>query len=133
MEEFQMNDNLFLTHFEDASLHSFPHADHIRMAWLYLKRDGWGNGYAHIQNGLRHFATAHHQPDKYHETITHFWASLVQHCIEHQPDIDDFATFAETFPILFDKDAIKRHYSSDVLWDETARDEWVTPDLIPMP
>lgn len=128
-----MNDTQFLQQFESATLPSFPHTDHIRMAWLYLRRDGWDAGYAQIQSGLKHFARAKGQPDKYHETITRFWALLVQHCIQHQLDIDDFDMFIETYPILLDKTAMTRHYSDDVLWGTDARQSWVTPDLVPMP
>ena len=128
-----MNDTMFLKLFEDASLHSFPHADHIRMAWLYLRRDGWEDGYRQIQAGLKHFALSHGQADKYHETITRFWAQLVQHCIDHQPEIDNFETFSEAFPILFRADAMKQHYSDEVLRDVTARHSWVEPDKIPIP
>jgi hypothetical protein len=128
-----MNDTQFLQQFESATLSSFPHADHIRMAWLYLRRDGWDEGYTQIQAGLKHFATVLGVADKYHETITRFWALLIQHCIEDQPDIEDFTAFIKAYPILLDQTAMNRHYSDAVLWGTDARQMWVIPDLIPMP
>lgn len=128
-----MNDAQFLNVFEKGELNGFSHADHIRMAWLYLRRDGWEEGYANIQAGLKHFTLAHGVPEKYHETITRFWATLVHHAIEHQPDISDFTEFTETFPILLDKEAMLQHYSNEVLWSVSARQAWVEPDLVAMP
>ena len=128
-----MDDNTFMKQFEDGTLPSFRHPQHIRMAWLVLHEHGWEQGYSRIQSGIKHFAEVIGHSDKYHETMTRFWAGLVQHAIEDQPDIDNFATFQKTFPLLFDKDAIKQHYSYEVLWSDTARYQWVEPDLIPMP
>lgn len=128
-----MSDTQFLQAFEAATLKQFPHVDHIRMAWLYLHRDGWDTGYKQIQTGLKHFATSIGHAEKYHETITRFWAELVNHCIMQQPDFDDFDTFIAAYPILLDKTSITRHYSNDVLWSGNARETWVQPDLIPMP
>lgn len=128
-----MNDQEFLTQFELAKLSAFSHRDHIRIAWLYLQRDGWDVGYTHIQAGLKHFATSHNQPTKYHETITCFWSMLVHHAIQHQPEIDNFTVFEQRFPLLFDKSALKQHYSDDVLWSAAARQAWVAPDIVPMP
>jgi hypothetical protein len=123
----------FLAHFETGKLHPFAHEDHIRMAWLYLRRDGWQEGYRQIQAGLKNFAAAHGQPEKYHETITRFWAMLVNHAIEQQPDMDSFADFQQAFPFLFDKSIIKKHYSKAVFFDAVARQQWVEPDIVPMP
>lgn len=128
-----MNDQIFLQKFEDASLTSFSHADHIRMAWLYLRRDSWTKGYPQIQAGLKNFALSHGQADKYHETITCFWAKLVQHCIDNQAEIEEFAIFSETFPILFSAESMQQHYSKEVLSSATARNQWLEPDKIPMP
>ena len=128
-----MDNQLFLEEFENASLKEFSHTDHIRMAWLYLCRDGWDIGYPNIRAGLKHFAMTLGVSDKYHETLTGFWARLVLHCIDTQPEIDDFEEFKETFPMLFTSDAMKKYYSDDVLWSDTARTQWIAPDIEPMP
>jgi len=128
-----LNDQDFLHAFETATLSSFPHLDHVRMAWLYLRRDGWEAGYRRIQAGLKHFAQVAGEPDKYHETITCFWAKLVWHNIQQHPDCDALDDFLGMCPILLDRGAMSRHYSDDVLWSAEARQNWVAPDLIPMP
>jgi hypothetical protein len=128
-----MDAQTFLMYFEKGKLHPFPHHDHIYMAWLYLRRDGWDEGYQQIQAGLKHFAAVQGQPEKYHETITRFWALLVHHAIAAQPEINKFSVFRQKFPLLFEKFAIRKHYSDAILWSATARQTWVEPDLLPMP
>jgi hypothetical protein len=128
-----MNDQEFLAAFEQHTLSEFPHKSHIRMAWLYLRADGWEKGQERIQRGIQEFAAALGATHKYHQTITLFWARLVQHAIDTQPEIDDFDTFIAHFPILLDKKAISSHYSASVVQSEEARHHWAEPDLLPMP
>ena len=39
-----MNDMEFLTAFEHGTLHHFPYRAHLRMAWIYLRKEGWKRG-----------------------------------------------------------------------------------------
>lgn len=128
-----MNDAEFLTAFERATLHEFPHRDHIRMAWLYLRNATWEDGCARICSGLRRLTSAHGAPGKYHETMTRFWARIVRHAIEAVPDIRDFDAFIAQHPRLLDRRLIEQHYSPGLLNGEAARRTWVEPDLLPMP
>ena len=128
-----MNDTQFITHFEQAHLPQFTHRDHIHMAWIYLRVKGWDEGCRVIRNGLKHFALAHGQADKYHETITMFWAHLVEYHRLQSPDIDDFDTFVDSYPLLLDKTLLNRHYSHETLASLDARTDYIQPDLVPMP
>jgi hypothetical protein len=128
-----MDDIRKLAAFEAGTLHPFHHRDHIHIAWLYLRRDGWEAGYRQIRDGIQHFAVVNGHATLYHETITQFWARVILHAIEARPEIDDFDAFTEAFPFLLDKTSIKQHYSADVLRSDVARHEWQEPDLIPMP
>ena len=125
-----MNDQQFLSAFESATLHPFKHRDHIRVAWLYLRRDGWDAGCDHIRSGIQHFAQAHGATMLYHETITRFWARAVLNAIQLSPEIDDFAAFEQRHPQLFDKRYIEQFYSSEILFSQQAREQWVEPDLV---
>ncbi len=128
-----MNDQEFLRAFEAHTLSEFPHKSHIRMAWLYLRADGWEKGNIQIQNGIRDFAATLGASRKYHQTITMFWARLVQHAIEHQPDINDFDRFLEKYPLLLNGRVISFHYSATLIQSEEARNQWMEPDLLPLP
>jgi len=130
-----MNDSEFLAAFESLTLphDQFPHAAHIRMAWLYLRRDGWELGVQHIRQGIQRFAESHGAIRKYHETITLFWARAVHYAIAQSPEITDFSAFTAAYPHLLDTRIIQRHYSREHLWSDAARREWVEPDLQPLP
>lgn len=125
-----MNDTEYLQAFESGLLHPFHHRDHIHIAWLYLRRNGWERGYAQIQAGIRHFAAAHGAHNLYHETITRFWAFSVQNSLSA---VNDFAIFEAQNPQLFDKALISQFYSAEVLRSQKARSEWVAPDLKSLP
>jgi hypothetical protein len=103
------------------------------MAWLYLRRDGWEIGYHRISDGLCHFAESHGARQKYHETITRFWAYVVNYAIALAEDVDDFDAFSARYPHLFDGRIIFKHYSEAIIQSPTARLEWIEPDLLPLP
>ncbi len=126
-----MNDHEFLQAFEHTALTSFTHKDHIRMGWLYLRQSGDEAGIGKIRKGLQHLAIAHHMPDKYHETITLFWAKLVSYAIGQSSTINDFEMFIEQHAHLLDKSLLMRHYSPATL--AMGRSAWMEPDLLPMP
>ncbi|MBZ0289726.1 MAG: hypothetical protein K8I30_19035 [Anaerolineae bacterium] len=130
-----MDDQEFLRAFESGALppDAFPHRAHIRMAWLYLRRDGWDGGYENIRAGIRHCASAHGATRKYHETITRFWALLVFHAISLDSSITDFDAFLEQYPHLLNTQIITRHYSRDLLGSAAARSGRVEPDIEPLP
>ena len=130
-----MNDTEFLTAFENGDYHllqGFPHAAHIRLAWLYLRDCGWDEGTRKIREGIQRLAIAHGAPHKYHETITLFWAHVINAHIADDPDIAEFTQFAERYPRLMDSKLINLHYTPETLWSDDARREWVEPDLRPL-
>jgi hypothetical protein len=124
---------MFLRNFEAHTLHAFKLRDHIRMAWLYLRQDGWEQGSAQIRTGIQQFALAHHATSLYHETITRFWAYMVQNALEQNPAASEFSDFEVRHPHLFDKTLIAQFYSSDLLYSPAARQAWVEPDIQPLP
>lgn len=128
-----MDDQQFLQAFEAAHLQPFQHRDHIRMAWLYLRREGWAGGYPRIQAGLKYFAGAQGAATMYHETITRFWSYLVHYAIQQTPELETFDDFAAAYPHLFDKISIEKHYSRETLFSPQARAMFVEPDVKALP
>ena len=128
-----MTDQEFLHAFEATNLTEFAHRDHIRMAWLYLRNYGTKSGVVKIREGIQAFARSMGATQKYHETITVFWAQVVALAISSAPDISDFPTFLAMYPHLLDKTLLQRHFSSTILRSEIARHTWVEPDLILLP
>jgi hypothetical protein len=128
-----MTDEEFLKAFEDCTLEEFHHKDHIRMAWIYLRKFGYEIGSAKVKEGIKKFAAAKNATTLYHETITQFWIYLVQHVITSNPQTGTFEQFFFIFPPLRDAKSIFLHYSKDFLMTEVARKNWRNPDLLRMP
>jgi hypothetical protein len=112
-----MDDAAFLSAFEAGMLPNseFHHRDHIRLTWLYLRRDGPDDGARAVSEGIRRFATAHGAAERFHLTLTNFWVRLVQHVAEVLPGIDQFDALLAAFPLLADKTTVYRHYSRETL------------------
>src|ERR1700730_15801778 len=107
-----LGDEDFLRAFETGAIANtaFHHQDHVRLAWLYLRRDGPEAGAREVIDGIRHFASAHGAADRFHETLTRFWVHLVQHLIEAFPSLDRFDTLLSMHPRLAEKTLVYRHY-----------------------
>jgi hypothetical protein len=111
----------------------FGHRDHLRLAWLALRRKGSAEAALPIvEHAIQGFARAHGAERKYHRTLTEFWVRLVEHARSARPELD-FDAFLAAFPLLLDPRLAERHWSADELWSEEARGSWVEPDLVPLP
>jgi hypothetical protein len=130
-----MTDHEFLQAFAHATLgnHEFRHRDHLRLAWVQVRRLGREQAADAVVAGIQHFAEAHGAPGKYHDTMTRFWIRIVAHCMAAHPEIDDFDRFLEAFPLLLDKGLPFRHWSRETMLGPAARAAWVEPDLLPLP
>jgi hypothetical protein len=129
-----VTDAAFVDAFEGGRLRpsEFHHRDHVRLAWILVRRDGLERGGDRVAHGIRAFAARHGVADRYHETITRFWIRLVGHAVAVAPDAA-FEDLVERFPILLDASAITRHWSRDALQRPEARAHWLEPDLAPLP
>ena len=126
-----MTDEAFLAHFEAASLHSFDHRDHLRVAFAYSRRGGIDHAIARAREGLRRFAAAHGEGARYHDTLTTAWARVVGH---HAVACEgDFDAFLAAHPHLLRRDLLLAHYSRERLFSDAARAAFVEPDLLALP
>lgn len=108
----------------------FDHREHVRAAWLYLRRDGPEAAIAAVAKGLKTLSAAHGAPGRYHETLTRAWVELVAAAARHDPE-PVFDRFVERHPELLERDLPLRHYSRELLASDAARAAWVEPDLQP--
>jgi hypothetical protein len=131
----RMDDDAFLRAFETGTLPNaaFHHRDHLRLAWLYLRRDGPELGAEHIVDGIRHFAASHAAADRFHLTLTRFWIRLVQHLMEAFPSIERFEDLLAAFPPAADKAIVYRHYSPAQLSSPTLVRSGSRPISCPCP
>jgi hypothetical protein len=127
-----MTDEAFLARFEAGTLLSFDHRDHLRVAFAYARRGGVEHAVDRARCGLRHFAAAHGEPDRYHETLTTAWARIIAHHALADTD-RGFDAFLAAHPRLLRRDLLLGHYSRERLFSPTARARFVEPDLLALP
>lgn len=131
----ELDDEAFLAAFEadQPPGGSFRHADHVRLAWLLLRRDGARAGEERIVSGIRRFAAAQGTPGLFHETLTRAWCRLVGAALAESPRRADWPSFLAAHPQLGDKSYVFRFYSAEALSLPAARSGWMPPDLAPLP
>ena len=110
---------------------AFDHRQHVKFAWTVLAESP-DSSPSIIADEIRRFADVH-APGRYHETITQFWVRLVAHTRAAAGEATDFQTHVTRYPILLDKTALTKHYSSGALGAAGARSVFVEPDLVPLP
>jgi hypothetical protein len=126
-----LDDQHLLEGFERATLGAdqFGHAEHVRAAWLFVRRDGLPEALASFPTALRRFALAHGAPHLYHVTIT--WAYLLLVHARQQAgrsnNWDDFAA-ANKDLLLWKPSVLDDYYRPETLWSEFARHTFVMPD-----
>jgi hypothetical protein len=120
----------FLRRFESAELTSaeLTHAEHIRMAWLYLRAHPLPEALARIRDGIRHFADVHGASALYHETVTVAYALLIVSRIEDGQD--DWDEFRRANPELFEPKLgiLQRYYDEQTLQSPRAKQRFIWPD-----
>ncbi|HLW83247.1 MAG TPA: hypothetical protein VKS20_14505 [Candidatus Acidoferrales bacterium] len=131
----RLNDEEFLRAFENCDLpnNAFHHGDHVRAAWLYVRRFGASEAAGHLSQGILSFATHHGSPQKYHHTMTVAWVRLIAAAQRETPEIKRFEDFAAAHPSLLELRALSKYYSASRMGSSAARSAWVEPDLHPLP
>ena len=130
-----LDDDELVEAFESCRLpgSQFHHADHIRLAWIYLGRMSEEEATRRIEQSIRRFAAHNGASQKYHHTMTLAWMKLVAAAREETFESSNFATFAERHPELFNVEALNLYYSTARLAGSEAKAEWVEPDLCDLP
>lgn len=135
-----LTDDELVAGFESATLSSdaFRHADHVRLAWIYLRRMPLLKAIRTYRDGLRRFATAQGSAARYHETVT--WAFLILinerlHAAGAGGKDLAWAEFASRNPDLmrWEDGALFQYYDPDVLKSEVARRIFVLPGPVLRP
>jgi hypothetical protein len=126
-----MTDADFLRSFEDCTLpnSAFHHRDHVRLAWLYLRRLPALEALARFTEGLKRFAAANGHPGLYHETITWAFLFLIHERMARR-DVETWEDFARRNPDLltWKPSVLDRYYEKETLGSELARRVFVLPD-----
>ena len=131
-----MNDGEFLTAFEACTLGEFHHRDHIKVAYLYLRRHPLDEAIQKVRSGLQALAVAWKAPvddleKGYHETMTQAWVRLVHLALADGGIAENAEAFCDQQPQLMEKTRLQLFYSRERLFTWEAKREFVEPDLAP--
>ncbi len=127
-----MTDEEFADAFETLTLppSAFRHADHVRLAWIYLGRMPLPAAMQRYADRLRAFAAHVGKPGLYHETVTYDFLMVIGERIADGPEGEAWDGFRARNPDLFAgvKGALGRWYSEERLASDRARAGFVMPD-----
>jgi hypothetical protein len=129
-----MNEGKFIARFERLEIpgHEFRHADHIRVAWNYLRRADFAQGAATFMLQFRRYVRHIGAEAKYHETISWFYLVKIHERIRSNPSAP-WEDFAHANPDLLDRSLtlLKAHYQPETLGSSFARRVFLLPDHAP--
>ena len=116
--------------FEDGTLESLDHHDHVALAWKIIQRDGIHGALATFPLALKRFASARGAHELYSETITWLYLLLINERRSQLTPDHDWAIFEEHNPDLFDNHIalLERFYSQERLESPSSKTCFLLPD-----
>jgi hypothetical protein len=129
-----MNDSEWMEAFERCALPigSFHHAEHVKMAFLYVQRFAPLEALARFSSDLTRFATAHGKPNLYNETITWAFLLLVRERLARGKSQQTWGEFASSNADLlrWRDNILKKYYRPETLTSELAKSVFLFPDKL---
>jgi hypothetical protein len=126
-----MDDAEFLRAVEGCTLpgERFRHADHVRLAWLYLRDHPLLEAIARYTATLKRFAAHHGAPRKYHATITWAYLLLIHERMHITPTAGGWDAFcrANADLLAWQPSVLERYYDAETLASPIARETFVLP------
>jgi hypothetical protein len=110
----------------------FGHREHLELAWNCLRLHSIDDAAEAMVAAIRRVARMHAAEDKYNETMTRAWLHFVAVHVQRW-GADSFETFLERNPDLLDSKLIQHFYSHELIFSESARAAWTSPDVRPLP
>lgn len=131
-----MNDAELIARFEAGTLSpaDFDHSNHLRVAWLYLRREPFPVALTRVTAGLKRLTERLGAPDKYHETITcAFVCLLAERMGRTQPAATSWERFiGENADLLTQgREVLSAYYSEETLLTPLARRTFILPRPAP--
>jgi hypothetical protein len=127
-----MTDDEFIARFEDGTLagESFHHADHVKMAFLYLCRYPALEALQRFSSALVRFAEGKGKPGLYHETITWAFLLLIRERMARAERPQSWAQFAAGNADLLDwrETILRKYYRCETLSSDLAKKTFLLPD-----
>jgi hypothetical protein len=126
-----LTDEEFVEAFEGLRLkHAhFNHGDHVRLAWIFVRRCGVVGAEEKLLKGIRGMAEKVNAPEKFLYTTTVAWTRLVAAELAKGSVEGPFERWIAEHEALLNTKLLDGFYSPGVLKSEAARAGWVEPDL----
>jgi hypothetical protein len=114
----------FVRRFESCELPpaDFPHREHVRLAWLYLRLHPAPAALERFSTSLKRYAAFNGKPDLYHETITWAYILLINERTARAGRAQGWEEFAAANADLLDwqNSVLKSYYCEETLSSELA-------------
>jgi hypothetical protein len=127
-----MTDDEFVASFENGSAPhgSFHHSDHVKMAFLYLRRYPVLEALERFSAALTRFAAANGKPTLYNQTITWAYLLLIRERMARAGTAQTWRQFADANPDLlnWEDKILKKYYREETLASDLAKSTFLFPD-----
>lgn len=127
-----MTDLEFMASLEDGTLDNkaFHHADHVRMAFLFLRTYSLLEALERFSTAVARFAAQNGKPELYHETMTWGFMLLIHDRITRGLGGQSWDEFAAANADVLDwkNNILKKYYRAETLSSELARRAFLFPD-----
>lgn len=126
-----MSDDELIARFEALEFPGgFRHRDHVRLAWIHLRRFPVPEALARISTGLADLARSRQMPGRYHQTITWAYVFLIGERMARADRDRGWEDFAEENADLLEWSGgiLRLYYRDETLRSELAREVFVLPD-----
>jgi hypothetical protein len=108
---------------------AFPHREHVRLAWAYLRREPLAPAIVKFCGGLKAFAASIDKAGLYHETVSWAFMLIIQDRIT-RAGVDTWEEFAAANDDLLGngRQLLERYYLPVTLDSPLARASFIWPD-----
>jgi hypothetical protein len=129
-----MTEHEWMAEFEKCTLPngSFHHADHVKMAFLYLQEYPPLEALSRFSSALKRFAAAQGKPELYNETITWGFILLIRERMARASSRQSWAEFSvcNADLLLWQNNVLKKYYFPETLSSELAKRVFLFPDRV---
>jgi hypothetical protein len=131
---FKLSDLEFENQFENCELAPtlFNHEAHLRIAWIYINRYGVEKAVIRLCSQLRNYVSHVGAFTKYNETLTIAAVRTVYHFMLKSKSHNFRDFISENLRLSHNfKELLLQHYKTDIFTSETAKREYLLPELLP--
>jgi hypothetical protein len=131
---FKLSDVEFENQFENCELAPavFNHEAHLRIAWIYINRYGVEKAVISLCSQLRNYVSRVGAFTKYNETLTIAAVRMVYHFMLKSKSHNFRDFISENLRLTHNfKELLLQHYKTDIFTSETAKREYLLPELLP--